>query len=108
MVVAGDGDFLLETLSSEHDGRPGWIEKDLACDLFLYLVKPLRQGWLFRWPALRAAWLCHGRAWREEYGECRADNGSYVTVSVPVPREGLLQATGPSSRGPRGVSIRPR
>lgn len=43
-------------------------------------------------PALQRAWRQHGRQWIGLYGQRRAQNAGYVSVSVPVPRGVLMQA----------------
>lgn len=85
-------DILLEQWSDERRRLPGWIQKPLACDFIAYAYAPSGRCFLLPVPALQRAWRHHGRQWIETYGRRSAYNPGYVSVSVPVPTEVLMQA----------------
>ena len=93
------GDILLEVISNEAYGTPGWMEKDLSIDYLAYAFMPIQRCYLFPWPMLRRAWCQYGDKWRSEYGTRRSstdveETGKivYWTVNVPVPIEVLRRA----------------
>lgn len=93
------GDFLIEYLSNDRTGAPGWIAKDLFIDFLAYAFLPSRMVYFFPWLPLRRAWSRHGKEWIAQ-GERRengfrlavASNRSYRTHSVCVPRAVLYRA----------------
>jgi hypothetical protein len=85
-------DVLLERWSDETRKLPGWVQKPLAADFIAYAHAPAATCVLLPVPALQRAWRQHGRQWAGLYGQRRANNGGYTTVSVPVPRGVLMQA----------------
>ncbi|SFR97741.1 hypothetical protein [Sphingomonas jatrophae] len=85
-------DILLEQWSDEQRRVPGWVQKPLACDFICYAYAPTGVCYLLPVPALQRAWRMNGRAWIKEYGQRRAQNSGYVSVSVPVPRAVLMWA----------------
>jgi len=87
-------DFALERWSSEEHQTPGWIQKPMACEFIAYAFAPSKKCFLLPTETLQRAWRLFGRDWIEKYPEIRADNGSYTTVSVAVPREVLLASLG--------------
>ena len=78
-------DILLEQWSDEDRRKPGWIQKDLACDFIAYAFAPSRRCFLLPVALLQRAWRQNGRHWIERYGQRRARNVGYVSTSVPVP-----------------------
>lgn len=79
-------DILLEYLSNDKTGAPGWIEKDLAIHYLAYAFMPSRQCYLFDWPMLRSAWINWGeKRWKKLYSIPPAHNPGYDTYSVAVP-----------------------
>lgn len=85
-------DILLEYLSVDTAGKPGWIELDKAIDYIAYAFMPSRKVYLLPWPLLRRAWLENGERWKQkardrEDGFCiiPAKNPGYTTHSVAVP-----------------------
>lgn len=78
-------DFLLERWSDRDRRRPGWIQKDLACDFIAYAFVETKVCHLLPYLPLRAAWLRHGREWVRRYPTILANNPGYVTESVAVP-----------------------
>lgn len=85
-------DVLLERWSDEGRKSPGWVQKPLACDFVAYAHAPAATCVLLPVPALQRAWRQHGRQWIGLYGQRRAQNAGYTSVSVPVPRGVLMQA----------------
>lgn len=85
-------DVLLERWSDEKRKAPGWVQKPLACDFIAYAHAPAATCVLLPVPALQRAWRQHGRQWIGLYGQRRARNVGYTSVSVPVPRGVLMQA----------------
>ena len=85
-------DILLEYLSVDATGAPGWIEKDLLIDFLAYAFMPTQRVYLFPWEMLRRAWLQFGGKWKEEYPHIEAKNNGYSTWSVPVPIRVLRSA----------------
>jgi hypothetical protein len=85
-------DILLEQWSDEDRRVPGWVQKPLACDFIAYAYAPSGVCYLLPVVPLQRAWRQHGRLWIREYGQRRAQNPGYVSVSVPVPRAVLMWA----------------
>jgi len=85
-------DVLLEQWSDEARKSPGWVQKPLACDFIAYAHAPAATCVLLPVPSLQRAWRQHGRQWVGLYGQRRAQNQGYKSVSVPVPRGVLMQA----------------
>ena len=85
-------DVLLERWSNEAMKTPGWVQKPLAADFIAYAHAPAATCVLLPVPALQRAWRQHGRQWIGLYGQKRAQNEGYTSVSVPVPRGVLMQA----------------
>jgi hypothetical protein len=92
--IRGDDwpDVLLARWSNEAMKTPGWLQKPLAADFIAYAPAPAATCVLLPVPALQRAWRQHGRQWIGLYGQKRAQNEGYTTVSVPVPRGVLMQA----------------
>ncbi len=85
-------DVLLEQWSDEARRSPGWVQKPLAADFIAYAYAPAGTCVLLPVAALQRAWRQHGRQWVGLYGQRRARNAGYTSVSVPVPRGVLMQA----------------
>jgi hypothetical protein len=85
-------DILLEQWSDEERRIPGWVQKPLACDLIAYAYAPTGLCFLLPVVPLQRAWRQQGRSWIDLYGQRRARNPGYVSVSVPVPRTVLMWA----------------
>lgn len=85
-------DILLERWSDEARGRPGWVQKPLDCDFIAYAFAKSGLCYLLPTLLLQRAWREFGRHWIDTYKEVRAQNRGYVTVSVPVPTDVLLDA----------------
>lgn len=85
-------DIALERWSDEAKQKPGWIQKPLLCDYIAYAFIPSRRCYLFPTLLLQRAWRLSGREWIASYGQIRAYNKGYVTISIPVPIPVLLSA----------------
>ena len=85
-------DILLERWSDEARRIPGWVQKPLACDFIAYAFAPSGICYLLPVAPLQRAWRQHGKEWIRRYGTRRAPNVGYVSASVPVPTDVLMQA----------------
>ncbi len=85
-------DILLEYVSVDTKGTPGWIEKDLAIDYLAYAFMPTKKVYLFPWALLRRAWSHFKETWIKEYPRITAQNNGYKTISVAVPIDVLVKA----------------
>lgn len=83
-------DILLEYISVDTTGAPGWMEKDLAIDYLAYAFMPTSRVYLFSWPMLRRAWYFKKTEWIAKYQKVTARNVGYQTISVAVPTSVLL------------------
>lgn len=89
------GDMLLEYISVDRTGAPGWIEKDLQIDYLAYAIMPTHRCYLFPWAMLRRAWLYYKDAWLadpKKYRRIEAQNVGYKTLSIAVPLKELRTA----------------
>lgn len=93
------GDIALEQWSDLERQKPGWMQKDLACDFIAYAFIPDSRCYLLPFPTLRRAWLENGKQWlawakagEGGYRIIDAKNPSYITRSVAVPIPDLLSA----------------
>jgi len=92
-------DFALETWSDKQRKKPGWMQKELACDFLAYAFVPDAECYLLPFKTLRLAWLRFGAEWfalgrasRDGFRIIEAKNNGYVTESLCVPRPVLLDA----------------
>lgn len=89
---ADDRDILLEYLSNDRTGAPGWMECDKSIDYMAYAFVPLRRVYIFPWPQLRRAWLHYKAEWQATYAPVVTPNRTYRTYSTPVPTKVLQRA----------------
>lgn len=86
------GDILLEYISNDRTGSPGWVEKSLNCDFIAYAFEPSQKCYLLPFQTLRRAWQKRKDEWLK--GKIlRAENKGpipYSTLSVAVPIKTLL------------------
>ena len=92
--IADTGDIMLEWLSNDRSGAPGWAVKPLLAHYIAYAFMPTGTAYLLPVEQMQGAWDRHGSAWREKYGDRRAINNGYSTVSTPVPISVLYSAIG--------------
>lgn len=96
---ASYGDIALEQWTDHEKRKPGWIQKELACDYIAYAFVPDERCYLLPFLALRRAWLENGREWIQRakasaggYRVVDARNPGYVTRSIAVPIPDLLSS----------------
>lgn len=82
-------DILLEVWSDRDRQIKGWIQKDLTCDFIAYAFVPSQTCYLFPYRTLRRAWMTNAGDWWERYPHKEANNGTYVTESVAIPKDVL-------------------
>jgi hypothetical protein len=85
-------DILLEYVSVDSTGAPGWMEKDLSIDYLAYAFMPSKRCYLFPWLMLRRAWMRFGEDWKQQHRIVQARNNGYSTWSVAVPIAVVQQA----------------
>jgi hypothetical protein len=92
-------DFLLERYSDQQRKTDGWAKKDLACDYIAYAFIPSSTCYLLPFQQVRLAVATYGQQWlraaeekRPGYRIIEAQNNGYITESIAVPREVLLDA----------------
>lgn len=85
-------DILLEYISVDTTGAPGWIEKDLTIDYLAYAFMKSKRVYLFDWLALRRAWQHYKDTWKRIYPTIQAQNNGYKTLSIAVPIETVRNA----------------
>jgi hypothetical protein len=85
-------DILLEYISVDTTGAPGWMEKDLIIDYLAYAFMKSQRVHLFPWPMLRRAWCRYKDEWIDTYPIIKAQNYGYKTISVAVPTDVLRKA----------------
>jgi len=88
------GDILLEYISVDTTGAPGWVEKNLLCDYIAYAVIPSTTCFMLPVVQLQTAWAKNKSAWLEKYGTRSAKNNGYNTLNCPVPVNVLFSAIG--------------
>ena len=93
------GDIALEQWSDRDKKKPGWMQKELACDFIAYAFVPDKKCYLLPFISLRRAWLSNGREWHKKayknaggFRFVDAQNTDYVTRSIAVPIPELLGA----------------
>lgn len=90
-------DILLEYVSNNVKNAPGWMEKELQIDYLAYAFMPRQRVYLFPWDLLRRAWFHYKAEWLRKYKTIRADNGYYVTLSLAVPIDELMNSVSRAS-----------
>lgn len=92
-------DFLLERYSDKERKREGWAKKDLACDYIAYAFVPSATCYLLPFQQVRLAVSTYGPIWLRKaetkasgYRIVNAQNNGYITESIAVPRDVLLDA----------------
>lgn len=85
-------DILLEYISIDTSGSPGWIEKELSIDYLAYAFMPTQRVYLLPWLLLQRSWVQFGTEWKQKYKTITAQNKGYKTLSVAVPTKIVLSA----------------
>lgn len=86
------GDILLEYVSVDTTGAPGWVCKPIRADFIAYAILPRGKAYLLPVIALQIAWLRNNKDWLSEYGTRPATNRGYRTLNCPVPFGPLFRA----------------
>jgi hypothetical protein len=90
------GDILLEAYSViPKNGGPktvGWLGRHKHTDYIVYAIMPSRKVYLFPFLLLQKAWLCNYAEWKQSFGIKYADNGTYLTSNIAVPKDILFAA----------------
>lgn len=85
------GDVLLEFVSNDVAGTPGWVEKKQESHVCAYAIRETGVCHLFPTKSLQEAWAANGERWKALYGVKAAknygryDSEEYQTLSCPVP-----------------------
>ena len=88
------GDILLEYVSVDSTGAPGWAEKSLLCDYIAYAILPRMTCYMLPVEQMQQAWLDNKNRWLAEYGTKCAQNKGYQTLGCAVPINTLFAAIG--------------
>ncbi len=84
------GDILLEYISVDTTGAPGWVEKDLSIDYIAYAFMSTKTVYLLPWGLLKRAWIENKEDWLRRFKIVHAKNNDYTTYSVAVPISVLI------------------
>lgn len=95
-------DLLLETVSNDRSGAPGWINKDQHLDFLAYAFMDTETVWFFQWDSLRRAWRDYGVDWEQRYPRKVAQNQGYQTISIAIPIAVVRSVAGNAFRVRRG------
>lgn len=92
-------DILLEYLSDENKGKPGWVCKPLMADYIAYYNKPIKKCYLLPVIQMQQAWILHKDKWEKEYDFVikapNEDHGyRWTTLSRGIPVDVLFKAIG--------------
>lgn len=91
-------DIALEYLSDESRRTPGWVCKPLRADFIAYAIAPIGQCYLLPVIQLQQAWRTHCELWVKTFPTIKAQNKSWMTVSVGVPVRDVFAAIGKALR----------
>lgn len=92
------GDILLEYISNDRTGAPGWAEKPLLCDYIAVAYIPSRKCFLLPVIQLQSAWAANKADWITRYKIPPARNAGYNTLNCAVPEKTLFSAIGSTLR----------
>ncbi|OPY59418.1 MAG: hypothetical protein A4E55_00230 [Pelotomaculum sp. PtaU1.Bin035] len=85
------GDILLELWSIWEQRKRGWLYT-CQCDYIVYAVMPVKAVYLLPAFLLKRAWLTNCHDWSKIYRIVDAKNNWYVTKSIAIPVNILLNA----------------
>lgn len=91
-------DILLEYVSIDRTGAPGWVCKPQRADYIAYAVAPLGVCYLLPVIQLQLAWMQKGDCWIASYGTRKSANNGYNTLNCPVPVKELYPVIGAALR----------
>jgi len=92
------GDILLEYVSVDKTGAPGWVCKPQRADYIAYAVAPTGICYLLPVIQLQLAWQRNKSEWLATYRTRSAPNKTYNTLNCPVPVPVLFPAIGAALR----------
>jgi hypothetical protein len=88
--IEDTGDILLEYISNDRTGAPGWVEKPLLADWIAYAFFPSGTAYMLPVLQLQKVWRENKDSWIRKYRKIQARNSSYFTINVPVPTRVLM------------------
>ncbi len=87
------GDILLEYLSNDKTGAPGWVIKPgMRTTILAYAIATSKTCYLIPFKKLQQVFKKNGEGWKSKYKIAYAKNKGYTTESVAVPMKVLKQA----------------
>ena len=90
-------DILLEYISVDKTGAPGWMEKDLSIDYLAYAFMQSKTVYLFDWCLLKRVWNHKKDYWIKNNSIPPAVNNGYNTLNVAVPIKELMSLVSTAS-----------
>lgn len=84
------GDILLELISNKKTNRRGWLYT-AQCDYIAYAVVPAKVIYFLPTTLLKMVWYENGNQWEKLFKKVEAINNGYITVSIPIPTNILLE-----------------
>lgn len=84
------GDILLELWSVWERKKRGWLYT-CKCDYIVYAIMPFKKVYLLPTLLLKKAWIENQSEWIKTYKEITAYNRGYVTKSIAIPTDILLE-----------------
>ena len=93
------GDILLEYVSNDRTGAPGWVEKLLLADYIAVAHPDVGKAWILPVVQLQSAWAANKEKWIAEFMKKNgkaiiAKNKGYNTISIGVSPRDLFIAIG--------------
>jgi hypothetical protein len=78
-------DILVEYVSNDKTGAPGWAEKKQKTHILAYGFYKSRECYLISFKFLSRFWVENKEAMLSQYGTKKAPNAGYSTLNCPVP-----------------------
>lgn len=85
------GDILLEIWSVLERKIRGWLYTCQA-EYLVYAIMPSLKAYILPTILLKRAWLTNQYDWLLKYPEAKAENDTYITLSICIPPDILLNA----------------
>ena len=85
------GDVLLENVSNNRTGTPGWTRKCGNVDYVLFIF-PGKRWEIFPGAALKVAFLSNVDEWLKKFGVTEARNKTYSTLNIAIPTSDLIES----------------
>lgn len=86
------GDVLLELVSNDRTGAPGWAVKGARSRLLLYAIRSTGRGWVFPMKTVQLVSRARAEEWTRCFDTRVAKNPGYSSVNVPVPFDVFVAA----------------